>query len=134
MNIIKVDAIDSTNIFLRDLHREKNLKNATCVVAKQQFAGKGQMGTTWQSNPGKNLTCSVFMPVTEVILSEQFYMSMAVSLAVCDTLHSLLVPKISIKWPNDILSDRLKICGILLENIVKNGGELIFYSYSSTLE
>ncbi len=121
MNIIKVDAIDSTNRFLRELNREKTFVAPVCVMAREQLAGKGQMGTVWESEPGKNLTCSVFMKIDGLKLAEQFYISIATSLAVCDTLNDLLVTKLSIKWPNDILSDRQKICGILIENIVKNG-------------
>ncbi|MBP2830804.1 biotin--[acetyl-CoA-carboxylase] ligase [Aquimarina sp. U1-2] len=121
MDIIKVDAIDSTNRFLRELNREKALVSPVCVLAREQFSGKGQMGTTWQSEAGKNLTCSVFMKVDNFELAQQFYISIAVSLAVCDTLRALGVQKLSVKWPNDILSDKQKICGILIENIVKNG-------------
>ncbi|GAA4271092.1 biotin--[acetyl-CoA-carboxylase] ligase [Aquimarina gracilis] len=121
MDIIKVDAIDSTNAFLRELNRQKQFDGPVCVMAKEQLAGKGQMGTVWQSEPGKNLTCSVFMQVKGIELVEQFFISIAVSLAVCDALNDLLITKLSIKWPNDILSDRKKICGILIENVVKNG-------------
>ncbi|WP_282086122.1 biotin--[acetyl-CoA-carboxylase] ligase [Aquimarina algiphila] len=121
MHIIKVDAIDSTNIFLRDLNREKQLTDSVCVIARKQLTGKGQMGTTWQSNPGENLTCSVFMQVKGIELMDQFHISIAVSLAVYDTLKEFVIPKLSIKWPNDILSDKQKICGILIENVVKNG-------------
>lgn len=121
MHIIKVDAIDSTNIFLRDLNREKQLTSPICVLTREQLAGKGQMGTIWQSNPGENLTCSVFIPIEGVLLVDQFYISIATSLAVYDMLRKLMVPKLSIKWPNDILSDRQKLCGILIENVVKNG-------------
>ncbi len=121
MDIIKVDAIASTNTFLKDLNREKHLVDSVCVMANEQLAGKGQMGTVWQSNPGENLTCSVFMPLKEVKLTDQFYVSISTSLAIWDCLSSLQVPKLSIKWPNDILSDRQKVCGVLIENIVKNG-------------
>ncbi len=121
MDIIKVDAIDSTNTFLRELNRQKQFEDSVCVLAKEQLAGKGQMGTIWQSEPGKNLTCSVFMKVEGIQLTDQFFVSMATSLAVCDTLNDLMITKLSIKWPNDILSDRQKICGILIENVVKNG-------------
>ncbi|WP_109299315.1 biotin--[acetyl-CoA-carboxylase] ligase [Aquimarina sp. AU474] len=121
MHIIKVDAIDSTNSFLRGLHREKKVESPVCVRAIAQEAGKGQMGTVWQSNPGENLTCSVFMPVQEISITDQFFVSIVTSLAVCDVLNDLMVTRLSIKWPNDILSDRLKVCGILIENIVKNG-------------
>ncbi|WP_074408885.1 biotin--[acetyl-CoA-carboxylase] ligase [Aquimarina megaterium] len=121
MHIIKVDAIDSTNTFLRDLNREKHFIAPVCVIARKQLSGKGQMGTVWQSNPGENLTCSVFMPIEGLPLTDQFYVSIATSLAVYDTLNRLVVPKLSIKWPNDILSDKQKLCGILIENVVKNG-------------
>ncbi|WP_299190209.1 biotin--[acetyl-CoA-carboxylase] ligase [uncultured Aquimarina sp.] len=121
MDIIKVDAIGSTNTFLRDMNREKYLTKPTCVVAREQLQGKGQMGTTWQSNPGENLTCSVFVPINDLDVMEQFYISMTVSLGVYDALDLLKLPKLSIKWPNDILSDKYKMCGILIENVVNNG-------------
>ncbi len=121
MHIIKVDAIDSTNTFLRDLRREKKIDSPVCVRAFEQRAGKGQMGTVWQSNPGENLTCSVFMPVEGISITDQFFISIVTSLAVCDALSDLMITRLSIKWPNDILSDRFKVCGILIENIVKNG-------------
>ncbi|WP_025742322.1 biotin--[acetyl-CoA-carboxylase] ligase [Aquimarina pacifica] len=121
MHIIKVDAIDSTNTYLRDLHRKKGLTTPVCVIARQQLAGKGQMGTVWESNAGENLTCSVFMVVPELRLKDQFFISIATSLAIWDVLDGFMVPKLSIKWPNDILSYKQKICGILIENVVKNG-------------
>ncbi|SEL92956.1 BirA family transcriptional regulator, biotin operon repressor / biotin-[acetyl-CoA-carboxylase] ligase [Aquimarina amphilecti] len=121
MDIIKVDAIDSTNTFLRDMNREKYLTKSICVVAREQLKGKGQMGTIWQSNPGENLTSSVFMPIADLDVMDQFYISMTVSLGVYDALDLLMLPKLSIKWPNDILSDKYKMCGILIENVVNNG-------------
>ncbi len=121
MNIIKVDAIGSTNTFLKDINRNSKNKTPVCVIAKTQSAGKGQRGAVWQSNPGENLTCSVFMPITQVALADQFLLSMVVALSVHDTLQSFQMPKLAIKWPNDILSDSQKICGILIENIVNSG-------------
>ncbi|QKX03505.1 biotin--[acetyl-CoA-carboxylase] ligase [Aquimarina sp. TRL1] len=121
MHIIKVDAIDSTNSFLRGLNREDKLVEKVCVLAREQTAGKGQLGASWVSNPGENLTCSVFMPIQKIEASDQFYISMLVSLSVFDALQTFMIPKLSIKWPNDILSDKYKICGILIENIVNNG-------------
>lgn len=119
MEIIKVDAIASTNTFLKGLIRENQSKEMLCVVADEQYSGKGQMGTSWQSNKGENLTCSVFVPIHNVELLDQFYISQIVSLAVYDTLKKIELPRLSIKWPNDILSDKMKICGILIENISK---------------
>ncbi len=123
MDIIKVSAIDSTNTFLKDRNRDQQIVAPICVVAHEQYAGKGQRGETWQSNAGENLTCSVFMPIDTIEILDQFYISMTVSLAVYDTLKVCKIPRLSIKWPNDILSDAYKICGILIENVL-NGGRL----------
>jgi BirA family biotin operon repressor/biotin-[acetyl-CoA-carboxylase] ligase len=61
MNLIKLDAIDSTNDFLKDLSRKQIVENFTAVVANSQTKGKGQMGSTWNSEQGKNLTLSVLI-------------------------------------------------------------------------
>ncbi len=121
MRIIKVDAIDSTNTFLKALYKAEQFRVPVCVVAKKQFVGKGQMGTRWSSNSGENLTFSVFIPIQEVTLQDQFFISMAVSYAVHTALHSYQIPGLMIKWPNDIMSDKQKICGILIENIITDG-------------
>ncbi|WP_378186943.1 biotin--[acetyl-CoA-carboxylase] ligase [Aquimarina sp. W85] len=120
MHVIKVDAIESTNTFLRDLIREKTVTQPTCVVTNEQMAGRGQMGTSWQSKKGENLTTSVFMPYTNIKVDKQFSISMLVALAIYDTLDAISLPKITIKWPNDILSDKKKVCGILIENSIRN--------------
>ena len=46
---------------------------------------------------------------------------MVVSLALCNALKPFNIPQLHIKWPNDILSAKRKICGVLIENIVKSG-------------
>lgn len=116
MNIIKLNAIGSTNAYLKDLAFKGNLENYTVVVAKEQTNGRGQMGTMWQSEGGKNLTFSVLVNFNSFLVSNQFYLSMVVALAVKDTISYYANTKITIKWPNDILSDTKKISGILIEN------------------
>ena len=120
MFIIKLDAIDSTNTYLKDMASVAMPEDYTVVVAEQQTAGRGQMGTKWHAEVGKNLTVSVFKKFTDFKVENQFYISMAVSLAICKTLKSFKIPKLCIKWPNDILSANQKICGILIENVIKN--------------
>jgi BirA family biotin operon repressor/biotin-[acetyl-CoA-carboxylase] ligase len=120
MYIIKLDAIDSTNSYLKTICLKKTPKDFTVVVTEQQTKGRGQMGTNWQAEVSKNLTFSVFKDVSFLKVSEQFYISMAVALGIANALRELQIPKINIKWPNDILSERKKIAGILIENVVKN--------------
>ncbi|UNY98986.1 biotin--[acetyl-CoA-carboxylase] ligase [Zhouia spongiae] len=119
MKIIKLDAIDSTNSFLRQLSTINKVDDFTTVIAKHQTSGKGQMGAAWKVEEGKNLTTSVFKRISCLRNEELFYVSMAVSLAVYDSLKKFLIPDLAIKWPNDILSGDKKICGILIESVVK---------------
>ncbi|MBB3125083.1 BirA family biotin operon repressor/biotin-[acetyl-CoA-carboxylase] ligase [Mesoflavibacter sabulilitoris] len=119
MRIIKLNAIDSTNLFLRSLSIDTNVEDFTVVVAKHQTKGRGQMGTVWSSQDAKNLTFSVFKRLVNLKLDQHFVISMVASLAVINTLKKLNLPKLSVKWPNDILSANKKICGILIENVIK---------------
>ena len=119
MRIIKLDAIDSTNSYLRNLSAEELLEDYTIVIAKNQTQGRGQMGTIWRSNASKNLTISVFKDVRFLDFNSQYYLNVVVALSIAKLLNGLNIPKISIKWPNDILSENKKICGILIENVIK---------------
>lgn len=121
MNLIKLNAIDSTNTYLKGLVSEVELEDYTVVMAETQTHGRGQMGTKWTAEPGQNLTFSVFKKISCLQNDEQFYLSIAVSLAIYDALTLLNIPDLRIKWPNDILSWNSKVCGILIENIFKNG-------------
>lgn len=119
MRIIKLDAIDSTNTFLKEISSTDTLEDYTVVVARHQANGRGQMGKYWQSKAGKNLTFSVFKRIKGLAFSNQFYLSIITSLALYKTLKFYNVPNLHVKWPNDILSANKKIAGVLIENIVK---------------
>lgn len=121
MRIIKVDAIDSTSSLARDLFREKAVEEPFCVVANEQLKGRGQRGSSWNSKPGQNLTFSVLLPKLQVSLSHQFLLSAAVATSIINVLQRLNIPKLKLKWPNDIMSANYKIGGILIENIVSEG-------------
>ena len=64
------------------------------------------------SENSKNLTCSVFKHCSGIPVKNQFYISIVTSLAIIKSLQSFNIPKLFVKWPNDILSDNKKICGI----------------------
>lgn len=118
MLIVKLDATDSTNQYLKELTLSKEVEDFTVVTAKKQLRGRGQMGAKWESESGKNLTVSVLKKFDEFSISNQFLLNICVSLAVLDALKGLSVPNLSVKWPNDILSGTSKICGILIENML----------------
>jgi BirA family biotin operon repressor/biotin-[acetyl-CoA-carboxylase] ligase len=120
MHIIKLNAIDSTNSYLRRLSTEKPIEDYTVVAAKTQTKGRGQMGTHWDSQSSKNLMVSVFRDTSFLDIEQHFFISIVVSLALHKTLQNFAIKNVTIKWPNDILSENKKIAGILIENVIKN--------------
>lgn len=125
MKLIKLDAIDSTNDFLKSLSSQDELENFTVVTAENQTKGKGQMGAKWSSEKGKNLIMSVLVKDFLFDNEQVFNLSIVVSLAVLETLKSLNIPDLCIKWPNDIMSYNKKIGGILIENTLKSDGRIV---------
>lgn len=125
MKLIKLDAIDSTNDFLKSLSSQDELENFTVVTAENQTKGKGQMGAKWSSETGKNLIMSVLVKDFLFDNEQVFNLSIVVSLAVLDALKSLNIPHLCIKWPNDIMSYNKKIGGILIENTLKSDGRIV---------
>jgi BirA family biotin operon repressor/biotin-[acetyl-CoA-carboxylase] ligase len=125
MKLIKLDAIDSTNEFLKGLSNKQELENFTVVTAENQTKGKGQMGAVWASEAGKNLILSVLVKDFLSDICQIYNLNIIVSLAVIDALKSYNIPDLSIKWPNDIMSYNKKIGGILIENSIKSDGSIV---------
>jgi BirA family biotin operon repressor/biotin-[acetyl-CoA-carboxylase] ligase len=119
MRIIKLNAIDSTNSFLKEMAQSSSLENYTVIVAKEQTKGRGQMGTSWLSEANKNLLCSVFVRFDSFLIKNQVLVNYAVSIAIVNVLNKYKLPKLAIKWPNDILSSNKKMCGLLIENVMQ---------------
>ncbi len=119
MHIIKLDAIDSTNSYLRQLSVTEAVEDFTVVVANYQTKGRGQMGTQWSSQASKNLMVSVFKDVSFLNVEHHFFISIVVSLSILEALQSFNITNLKVKWPNDILSENKKISGILIENVIK---------------
>ena len=121
MRIIKLDAIDSTNSYLRQLSTAEAVKDFTVVLANYQTGGRGQMGTQWHSQDSKNLMVSVFKDVSCINIEQHFFISVVAALSILEALESFKLPNLKVKWPNDILSENKKIGGILIENVIKKG-------------
>ena len=119
MKIIKINATNSTNSFLKELAQNSSLDEITVAVTNNQTSGRGQMNNSWLSEPYKNLTFSLFTPLKKIKIEHQAYLNFAVSLAIYDTLLEYNVPDLYIKWPNDILSENRKLCGVLIENLYR---------------
>ena len=121
INLIKVDAIGSTNTFLKDLVRNDSILKPTCVWTKNQTNGRGQIGNIWESEINKNLTFSVYFPMHANLTSNPIAINLLTTLCIYNVLHEYKIPQLFIKWPNDIMSVNKKIGGILIENNYQNG-------------
>lgn len=125
MKIIKLDAIDSTNDFLKGISSLDETINYTVVTAESQTKGKGQMGQKWESEEGKNLIMSVLIKDDFFDITQLFHLNVVFALSVIEVLESFRIPELYIKWPNDIMSYSKKIGGILIENSIKSDGEVV---------
>jgi BirA family biotin operon repressor/biotin-[acetyl-CoA-carboxylase] ligase len=122
MPLIKLDAIDSTNDFLKQLFKESTVEDYTIVMANEQTKGKGQRGAKWISEPGKNLTMSILVKDVQLNNQNIYDFNIAVALSLIKVLKNIQIPNVTIKWPNDIMADSKKVAGILIENLVKPDG------------
>lgn len=112
---IKLGSVSSTNSYISSLLAQRKDRESLLVMADYQEAGRGQGSHSWHSRTGENLLMSLLLFPAFLSASDQFQLSRVVSLAICDTLEALGVTA-RIKWPNDILTDKGKIAGILIEH------------------
>lgn len=114
---IRLSSVDSTNNYAAKLLKETNVQEFTAILADEQWGGKGQRSSTWESESGKNLTLSYVLK-PQVTLDRQFEFSMLTALACVDMLTQFgFEPEI--KWPNDIYMQGYKLGGILIENVIR---------------
>ncbi|WP_256002683.1 biotin--[acetyl-CoA-carboxylase] ligase [Pedobacter deserti] len=126
-NLIRLSSVGSTNDFLKMmLSNSEPLLEGTVIMADNQFAGRGQYSSSWQSEPGSNLTFSIFLKPGFVPLEKQFLLNMAVCVGINEVLCKLTPSGFSVKWPNDVYYQDRKVGGVLIENGVSE--RIISYS------
>ena len=116
-NLLFFENLPSTNSHAANLLKRESLPEGTIVYTNYQTAGKGYSGNSWESEDGKNLLISIILYPTFIKPSDQFNISMAISLGICDFLMRF-IPSCSVKWPNDIYIYNDKIAGILIESAI----------------
>ena len=109
---IHFDEIDSTNSYLKNSY--KLLDNFTFVSADYQSKGKGRNDRVWTSNKGENLMFS-FLIKDDSLIKKASIISLLSAVVVAQSIEKLCINNVSIKWPNDILVNDKKVCGILAE-------------------
>lgn len=125
MPLVKLDATTSTNDFLKELAAKPDTENFTVVTAESQSEGRGQMGTEWVSEKGKNLMMSILVKDFLSNVNQIYNLNVAVATAVLASLEKHDIPDLSIKWPNDIMAGNKKVGGILIENSIRPDGAVV---------
>lgn len=116
---IKLQEIDSTNNFVEQQLESNTLPEGSIVYTDNQTSGRGQGTNKWESQPYKNITATLILNPTFLEPQHQFYLTIVLSLSVCDVIDHLLGAPISkVKWPNDVYCNNRKIAGILIKNYV----------------
>lgn len=125
MHIIKLNAIDSTNSYLKELAAHNSMQNLSVVWTLNQTNGRGQMGASWISERDKSLTFSVLVKDVLKDVEALYDLNVCVAVTLVEVLKEFNLPKLTIKWPNDILADQKKIGGVLIENTIKSTGDYL---------
>lgn len=107
------DSVDSTNNLAKKLASEGCIEGMT-VIAAQQTAGRGRLGRSWDSPAGKGIYVSVVLR-PDMAPAETQILTLAAAVAASDAIKAATGIRTGIKWPNDLVIDGKKICGILLE-------------------
>lgn len=118
-NFIFFDEVESTNSYL--LKKSEGMDPGTVVFAEYQTKGRGRLNRTWVGNSAQNLYFSILLPEKKKYIEKINFVNLGLSLAVANSIDSLYTIRSEIKWPNDILINRKKIAGILLESISSGG-------------
>lgn len=114
--IITLDAIGSTNEYLKQLWRDEKAQHGCLVIADTQTAGKGRLGRAWESPPGAGLWMSLLIKPS-LPPDKHFAYSFAAAVAVAEAIEQTTRLRPELKWPNDVLLCQKKCCGILLESV-----------------
>lgn len=111
--VISYKKVDSTNDIAYQL-AEKGVKEGTVILAEEQSRGKGRHGRRWvsPSRGGIYMSC-VFRP--QIAPNEIPRITLLAAVAVAKAVEDITSLDVSIKWPNDIMLDGKKVCGILTE-------------------
>lgn len=117
-NLIFMTSCHSTNQVAYDRIGSDPVPEGTIFITSNQTAGRGQMGNTWEAEPGKNLTLSLVLRPSFLEASRQFMLNMAISLGISDWLMTWS-DDFRIKWPNDLFHKDRKMGGILIQNMLR---------------
>ena len=117
-NFVYADEIGSTNSELL-AGKQQYKKSGTVYIAEKQLEGKGRKNRIWNSAKGLNLTFSILLTKDTISDINLSHLNLVSSLAVSIAIENLYQIKTELKWPNDVLIEKKKVAGILIETSIK---------------
>lgn len=116
------EEIDSTNIEAKRQALEAE-NHGLVVIAEKQTAGKGRRGRSWDSQKGTGIFMSLLLkPKKELVPDKASMLTLVAALATSEAIEETIGLNVSIKWPNDLVVNNKKVCGILTEMSADNEG------------
>jgi BirA family biotin operon repressor/biotin-[acetyl-CoA-carboxylase] ligase len=116
--------VDSTNTALKNL-ADQGAPEGTIAIAEEQTGGRGRLGRSWSSPAGKGISLSILLRPSLAPGDTPLFTLMTAA-AVTQGINNVAPGlSIGIKWPNDLLISRRKVCGILTE--IKAEADLLHY-------
>ena len=117
VDLIVLPEVDSTQRFLAD--HSASPDRMTVVVTENQLSGRGRLGRSWQTSPGRGLALSCQLPSTQVphpVTAEWLqWLSLVVGASVAEAVSAEIGAEVAVKWPNDVLVEGQKVAGVLGE-------------------
>lgn len=115
--VLFFESVDSTNLQAKR-EAENGCGQGTLVVTDMQTAGRGRRGRAWSSPPGTNVYFTLILK-PEYQPDEASMVTLVMALAVAEGIRAGCGVEAGIKWPNDIVVEGKKVCGILTEMSVE---------------
>lgn len=115
-------SLPSTNLYALELLSKSKPSEGTVISAVHQTAGRGQIGSSWETEPALNLTLSVILYPSFLPPQQQFSLTQAVALSVRDLITRYTEKAVKVKWPNDIYIGDGKVAGILIQTTLSQKG------------
>ena len=111
-NVQFFENIESTNTYVMDNYKEV-AKNVDMVIANEQTKGKGRLGRTYESVKGQGIYMTLILK-PKITPNKAINITLVTALALSRAFDELGI-NAKVKWPNDVICDRRKICGVLTE-------------------
>ncbi|HYJ47807.1 MAG TPA: biotin--[acetyl-CoA-carboxylase] ligase, partial [Pyrinomonadaceae bacterium] len=131
--ILRFDSLPSTNTEAAG-QAAKGAPEGLCIVAREQTRGRGRQERVWISPAGAGLYFSIVLRPKSLAMQSWALLTLMAALAVHDALMDACALETDIKWPNDIIANERKLCGILAETVETETGRAVVLGIGINLD